>query len=237
MHIQWSSQQPFQLGNAGQHGPQFATCLLCFALPLYLCLCSSPLHSHTHTHTLRSCCKANLFKLKVNTLSPTHAHTYTLNVILEALHGPLWATPIYFGNTIKYTIALVINRNASLAFFPSPLLPRTQPAVASLSARSAALCVCTPLLLTPPPLTSGKLCCSLCVQLIDALTDFAFVPGVACEERDALPPAAWANLAALLTSSSSTSTAMARTDCATSCWPRSMALMFTSQPMPMPLLI
>lgn len=33
--------------------------------------------THTHTHTLRSCCKANLFKLKVNTLSSTHAHTYT----------------------------------------------------------------------------------------------------------------------------------------------------------------
>lgn len=101
----------------------------------YTSVCAAPHCIHTHTHTLRSCCKANLFKLKVNTLSHTRTHLHTLNVILEALHGPRWATPIYFGNTIKYTIALVINRNASLAFFSSPLL-HSPPAPSLRSPRS-----------------------------------------------------------------------------------------------------
>lgn len=99
--------------------------------------------------------------------------------------------------------------------------------------------------LPPPPVLPhpllGKLCCSLCVQLIDALTDFAVFVVVgfacdACEERNA-PPAAWVaclppaplgsySSACPACSALLTSPAMARTDCATSCWPCFMALMF-----------
>lgn len=101
------------------------------------------------------------------------------------------ATPIYFGNTIKYTIALVINRNASLAHSPHLPLPcgRLAPV------RTAALCVCKYALALSPADPLENYVAAFCVQLIDALTDFAFVAVAgldfdACEERNA-PPAAW----------------------------------------------
>lgn len=83
---------------------------------------------------------------------------------------------------------------------PLQLAPTTPCGRLHSPVRSAALCVCDPPTSPPPPPVLphpllGKLCCSLCVQLIDALTDFAVFVVVgfacdACEERNA-PPAAW----------------------------------------------